>query len=65
MRLDIEAAISRKCTCTQVSPFMVRIDGYGDPIPAVRIPEQTWTVGDTGRAIFDPPAHPLCVRTTR
>ena len=51
-----------RCVCRARSPFRVEIDGA--TMDARAIAGQTWTVGETGTALWAAPGMPLCLKTT-
>jgi hypothetical protein len=50
-------------TCVSVSPFQVSIAGTESYVPAKRVADQTFELGDKGMAIWAPPLAPICFRT--
>lgn len=54
--------VSIKCATT--SPFTVYVNGGATAVPARKISGHTFSVNDVGSALWQPPAAPICFKTT-
>lgn len=46
---------------TSTGPLAVSVDGIGS-VPAESLSGTTWSVGQTGRALWSPPNKPICFK---
>jgi hypothetical protein len=50
--------------CVSTGPLTVSINGSTTAVPAETLTGISWTPGDTGRALWEPPGKPLCFKVS-